>query len=283
MRSFGTVDISFWLTKRIKSWSDLERYFALYLLTCPHCTLIGCFYAPISYLAGDLGWDEQQVRNHLTALQKRRFLLHCDKSDWLLLRKYLKYNPIENPNQGKAALKLYLSIPKGFRYRRVLRQTLEPFIQKLPLEFQNIPQPTQASKEKSSRSSEPRPQTALIQKAACDNFETFWSQQIRKEKKAKAQEIWTQLGLNEDKKLATKVTDSWVEQKQFRQQYQDKTKTPLPHNWLSNRQWEDEYLRIDDVAIHSNHLQRKPHVSDHNLAIAQLWVSPKPQEKPVND
>ena len=188
----------------------------MYLLTCPHCNLIGCFYAPLSYLAGDLGWDAERVRHHLDLLQKRRFLFHCPNSDWLLLRHYLKYNPIENPNQGKAAFKLLASIPKGFKYRHMLRKAIEPYQHRLPIPSSSELPPNQSDIKSSSQYA---PVSAI---QSSTQFQEFWTLQIRKEKKVKAEEVWEQLGLNENTALAKVVTTAWLDQKSNRLQYQDK-------------------------------------------------------------
>lgn len=91
--------------------SDSAKLLGLYMLTCPHCNLLGCFRLPIGYVASDLNWDEQQVAKALSELEQDQFLIRCEESGWTLIRSFLKHNPIENPNQGKAAfgcLKMYL-------------------------------------------------------------------------------------------------------------------------------------------------------------------------------
>jgi len=61
MRDYGKVYTRFWLKQNVLSWSDSAKLLGLYLLTCPHCNLLGCFRLPIGYVASDLNWDEQQV------------------------------------------------------------------------------------------------------------------------------------------------------------------------------------------------------------------------------
>lgn len=98
---------SLWLKKNVLSWSDSAKLPGLYLLTCPHCNLLGCFRLPIGYVASDLNWDEQQVAKALNELEQDQFLIRCEESGWTLIRSFLKHNPIENPNQGKAAFRMY--------------------------------------------------------------------------------------------------------------------------------------------------------------------------------
>lgn len=54
MRDYGKVYTRFWLKQNVLSWSDSAKLLGLYLLTCPHCNLLGCFRLPIGYVASDL-------------------------------------------------------------------------------------------------------------------------------------------------------------------------------------------------------------------------------------
>ncbi len=294
MRNFGTVDIRFWLTKRIKRWTDLERYFALYLLTSPHCNLIGCFYAPVEYLAGNLGWDEETIRHHLALLQKRCFLTHCKKCDWVFIRSYLKYNPIDNPNQGKAAYKILFTMPRHYLCKIEILEALAGFRDKLPTQFSTLyPAKKTEAKPADSDSSVPTPNSVApvlppakptsTSSKTSNHFNEFWSLQFRKEKKAKTIDVWDELGLNTDVDLADQVIQCWIEQKQYRQQYQDKLKTPLPHNWLSNKQWEDEYVRSDESLYRGSPPASKPAIAAYNTSAAEKWANPQAKEKIINE
>lgn len=93
----------------------------------------------------------------------------------------------------------------------------------------------------------------------------------------KAKEEWLRMGLNEDHELALEVLTRWKEQRDNRLQYQDRTKTPMPHNWLLNRQWEDEYVRIDEVQQSSTSLKGSNHqlnIEESNRRIAESWAGP---------
>lgn len=110
MRDYGKVYTRFWLKQSVLSWSDSAKLLGLYLLTCPHCNLLGCFRLPIGYVASDLNWDEQ----HLSELEQDQLLIRCEGSGWTLIRSFLKHNPIESSNQGKAAFRLLKDVPADF-------------------------------------------------------------------------------------------------------------------------------------------------------------------------
>ena len=91
MRDYGKVYTRFWLKQNVLSWSDSAKLLGLYLLTCPHCNLLGCFRLPIGYVASDLNWDEQQVAKALSELEQDQFLIRCEESGWTLIPSFLKH------------------------------------------------------------------------------------------------------------------------------------------------------------------------------------------------
>jgi hypothetical protein len=138
MRDYGKVYTRFWLKQNVLSWSDSAKLLGLYLLTCPHCNLLGCFRLPIGYVASDLNWDEQQVAKALSELEQDQFLIRCEESGWTLIRSFLKHNPIENPNQGKAAFRLLKDVPADFVGMASLLKSLAAFQARLPEEFSSL-------------------------------------------------------------------------------------------------------------------------------------------------
>jgi hypothetical protein len=276
MRDYGKVYTRFWLKQNVLTWSDSAKLLGLYLLTCPHCNLLGCFRLPIGYVASDLNWEEQQVTSALSELEQDQFLIRCEVTGWTLIRSFLKHNPIENPNQGKAAFRLLKDVPCDFIGMESLSKSLAVFQARLPEEFSLLLMPD-GNPDRDSQRSEDSERSNKITVKTVDyiQFEDFWEEQIRKEKKAKAKEEWIRMGLNENHELALEVLTRWKEQRTNRLQYQDRTKTPMPHNWLLNRQWEDEYVRIDDVQQLPTNLKginQQLNLEDNNRRIAENWA-----------
>lgn len=282
MRDYGKVYTRFWLKQNVLSWSDSAKLLGLYLLTCPHCNLLGCFRLPIGYVASDLNWDEQHVTKAFNELEKDQFLIRCENTGWTLIRSYLKHNPIENPNQGKAAFRLLKDVPTDFVDMTSLLKSLAVFQTRLPQEFSSLFMPQGSSVRDSQRSDDSERNNQYTSKTVNHIlFEDFWEIQIRKEKKAKAKDEWFRIGLVEDQKLALEVLTRWKEQRDNRLQYQDRTKTPMPHNWLLNRQWEDEYVRIDEAQhtqLNQKVSKHQLNIEDNNRRIAESWAGSNIQE-----
>lgn len=84
---------------------------ALYLLTCPHANLIGCFRLPEAYAADDLQWEPERVSKGFQNLIAKGFLSRDEVTKWVFIHKYLLWNGFENGNVAIAAQKAFDQIP----------------------------------------------------------------------------------------------------------------------------------------------------------------------------
>lgn len=111
MRDYGKVHSSFWSSKTIGSLSDDGKLLALYLLTSSHSNIAGAFRLPDGYASEDLGWDSGRVKKGFAELFRKGFATRCDASKWVWVMRHFHWNPLENPNQKKAAVKVARTIP----------------------------------------------------------------------------------------------------------------------------------------------------------------------------
>lgn len=84
---------------------------ALYLLTSPHANLIGCYRLPDAYVAEDMQWSSERVREGFTQLQAKGFVTRDLATNWVFIHKYLLWNGFENGNVAIAAQKAFDQIP----------------------------------------------------------------------------------------------------------------------------------------------------------------------------
>lgn len=101
----------FWPEVLRRGWSDDVRVMALYLMTNNHRVLEGIFYLPVSYAAADLNWTLERVREALAKLVGDGFCDYDCLTNLVLVKKALKYQPPENPNQVTAAIKHLEELP----------------------------------------------------------------------------------------------------------------------------------------------------------------------------
>lgn len=111
MRDYGKVHSTFWSSDTIRSLSDDGKTLAMYLITSPHGTIVGAFRLPNGYICDDIEWPEERVAKAVDELIKSEFAVRCEKTKWLWIKKHLKWNKLENPNQIVAACKVVATIP----------------------------------------------------------------------------------------------------------------------------------------------------------------------------
>lgn len=127
MRDYGKVYSAFWLNEEMRAVSEDGRMLALYLMTSPHGNMLGCFRLTNAYAADDLQWESERVSKGFDELFKIRFAYRCERSFWVFLRQYLKWNQFENPNVGKAAAKMFDSLPCPDQIKSLLFNALREY------------------------------------------------------------------------------------------------------------------------------------------------------------
>lgn len=112
MRDYGKVFCDIWASEDFRSLSEDGRALVLYLLTCQHCTAVGAFRLPDGYAMEDLQWVSERVSKGFVELSRKGFATRDERSKWVVIHKYLEWNPIENPNQAKSVAKLVAQVPE---------------------------------------------------------------------------------------------------------------------------------------------------------------------------
>lgn len=114
MRKFGIVHSRYWSWALENELDDFSKVLGSYFLSCDHGNSIGCFKCSVAYVSDDLGNPLQGVRKGFANLSETHFLLFCEISKYVFLPKYLKWNPLQNINQVKGALKIIETLPSSF-------------------------------------------------------------------------------------------------------------------------------------------------------------------------
>ena len=145
MRDYGKVQTTFWTSQDTSGMSDTGRMLALYLLTSPHSNILGCFHLPIGYVCEDLKWAPERVEKGFAELFEKGFATRDNGSKWVVLHAYLKWNPIENPNQGISAGRLFEQIPVRSSVKPLLAAALRSFSKHFPAvildDFETVSKP----------------------------------------------------------------------------------------------------------------------------------------------
>jgi hypothetical protein len=132
MREYGVIQTAYWTDDKIAALSTPAKLLGAYLLTCPHSNAIGCFRLPMGYISEDLRWDSDTVQDALGELSGIGFICRDNASGWTLIRKFLEFNTIENPNVGKACMRMIDGVPSAFPYFHQMIAALEPYANRFP-------------------------------------------------------------------------------------------------------------------------------------------------------
>lgn len=119
-RDYGRIHTAFWVSPVIRGLNDRGKLLANYLLSGPHSNSIGAYLLPDAYIADDLGWGPAAVRDTLAELQAAGFCERFKDGRHIVICKFLEWNPIENPNVGKAALRQLDHLPTDNAARHVI-------------------------------------------------------------------------------------------------------------------------------------------------------------------
>lgn len=133
MREYGVLHVSFWTDPELSAMSDAANRLAAYYITGAHTTLIGCFRCPIGYICADLRWTPEKAAKADVELGS---FVQRD-GEWVFLPTYLRWNPIENPNQGKAAARLFDQLPTRLRFYETVSKVLLGHAETLSEPFRN--------------------------------------------------------------------------------------------------------------------------------------------------
>lgn len=126
MRDYGKVHTSFWASDTIRAVDDDARLLALYLLTSTHTHMSGVFRLPSAYACEDLGWVPERLANGFRTLSDADWLRRCERTGWVWIRNYGRFNPPDNPNQRKACEKQLALVPKNCSFFAELTGCSEP-------------------------------------------------------------------------------------------------------------------------------------------------------------
>lgn len=111
MAGYAKLHHAFWRDPEIRSWTQSERFLAVYLLTCPHRTSEGLFYLPLIYAAHDLGWEPDDLAKGYAALAERGFCAYDRATETVLLPKALKWECPRGPKQLAGAANRLSDVP----------------------------------------------------------------------------------------------------------------------------------------------------------------------------
>jgi len=201
---YTKIDDLFWKDTKMKARSDDAKMVFFYLLTCPHRTMIGMFHLPIGYASADMGWKPERFTKGFEELFRNGFINRDLSAEVVLIKNYLKYNQIENPNQVKAAVSAIDKIAPNLcdaDLTDILEGLYKPFMKPLleRLQKRYIKPETETETETETEykmcvfENEEKPKKEQKTNTNADyspEFELFWKAYPNQIEKVKAWKVW---------------------------------------------------------------------------------------------
>lgn len=103
---------SFWQDLKRKKVSQTGKVLFLYLISCPHHNLTGLYHLPYAYVSSDLCMGSETVSEGFYELIEKGFIAYDEEAEMVLIRHFLRYNPLDNPNVEKKAVAVVRELPE---------------------------------------------------------------------------------------------------------------------------------------------------------------------------
>lgn len=127
---YTKVEDLFWRDEKLKKCSIDARYIFVYLLSNPHRNILGFYYMPKMYAMFDLGMVEERFDKGLGELLDNGFIKHDEASNVVFVKRFLKYNKLDNKNQVASAIKRIDELPNTDLFEDLLETLCELEIDK---------------------------------------------------------------------------------------------------------------------------------------------------------
>jgi hypothetical protein len=118
MREYGKVGPGFWtgMTGRKLRGDPDAQIVAMYLITCPHASMIGVFHCPVMYIAHDTGLPLEGALKGLRRLAEEGFCTFDEERDLVWVHEMARFQIsdalLPTDNRVKGIGKDFLSLPK---------------------------------------------------------------------------------------------------------------------------------------------------------------------------
>jgi hypothetical protein len=143
--AYRIVNTRIWGDEKYRGLSDDGKLLFVYLITCRHCQIGGIYLLDRHYIMADLMWREKRLMKAMFEVTSTKMVMYDEPNRVVLVPNFLKYDPIQNPNQAKAAIKSLESLPNSSlidMFLDCMKKFSKPFVKPFIEGFRKpLPQP----------------------------------------------------------------------------------------------------------------------------------------------
>ena len=197
MASYRNLQMSFWTDAKIlDTFSPMQKYMYLYLLTNPHTSLCGCYEISFTTAALETGLSRTDVKKHIKSLIEKGVIDYSEDTNEVLVLHWHKYNWTSS-EKLRASLEKIITHVKCLKFQQYLTELLK-CTDRVSIQYQ-YPTDTSVSvsvsdiyidSNKSNKSNINSNINSLDIKTLKKEFEEIWKIYPRKHGKEKALEYY---------------------------------------------------------------------------------------------
>jgi hypothetical protein len=109
---YQKIESKIWNDEKFIALTPMQQRLFFYVLTSPHNNLVGMYVLKAGYACEDLNISNKDFGKDLKALCDSELIQYDKTLKVLFIVNFLRHNPITNPNQKKAAVKLLNNLPR---------------------------------------------------------------------------------------------------------------------------------------------------------------------------
>lgn len=111
MSRYVSIATRIWHDEKFRDLPEDARTLFLYLLTSPHGNMCGFYFLPPGYACHDLQWKEDKYKKAINVLASNKMVIV--DGDVVLIKNFIKYNPIKGPKQAAGAANRLKEVPEN--------------------------------------------------------------------------------------------------------------------------------------------------------------------------
>jgi len=121
MRDYAKIYTSVWRSRKFRNLpNEGARHLYLYLHTCPHSNMIGCYVLPTEYALSDLRWQKDAYLEAIDSLCRADLIGFDAAEEVVRIVDFISHDPFTNERHAIGAIKIAYKVPNCLEKQRLM-------------------------------------------------------------------------------------------------------------------------------------------------------------------